>query len=145
MEEDVMKRFTKLALAAGFLVLGATDARAEVLLFAANPGEGSFSTAGLFDFNGTAAGGTTQTFSTTVANQRVVIVFDATCYISGTGAAIVNILVNTAGTAPEAAAPPTNGIANNGALVRFQEALSDDGGRVTVVAGVRPQWLDRTR
>ena len=29
-----MRRFTKLALAAGFLVLGATDARAEVLLFA---------------------------------------------------------------------------------------------------------------
>ena len=125
------------ALAAALLGWCGT-ARAEVLLFSANPGEQLFSITGLFDFNGPAAGGTTQTFTTSAANQRVILVFDATCFISGTGGAVVSILVNPAGSAPEAAAPPTNGIANGGALVRFQEAVSDDAGRVTVVAGVRP-------
>ena len=51
---------------------------------------------------------------------------------------MVNILINPAGAQPEASAPPTNGIANGGVLMCFQDEVHDDAWRVMVEASVVP-------
>jgi hypothetical protein len=65
----------------------------------------------LVDFNGPAAGGTQFNFSTQQANVRVVIFFNAECAVEGEETRYVDldIVVNPAGPAPEAAVPPTDG------------------------------------
>lgn len=124
---------------AALVGLWAPAAGAEVLLFSANSAEQTFTSTGLFDFNGTASGGTALTFSTTQANQRVVFIFDATCFISDrAGGAVVNIRLDPAGPTLEYSVPPTNGVANGGALIRFVDPLDDSATRTTVVASARP-------
>lgn len=87
-------------------------ARAEILLFASwSPDYGfqSFEQPGIVDFNSSASGGKVFNFTTSAPNQRVVIVFEATCESSRpANGASVRILLNPAGPAPEAAVPPTN-------------------------------------
>ena len=100
--------------------LSPSVASAEVLLFSANTGEQTFTgtNASLADLNGSATGGTSLSFATSQANQRVSIVFDATCFLSGTDEtwAVVTILVDPAGSALEFKAPPTNSTVNGGVL-----------------------------
>jgi hypothetical protein len=115
---------------------------AEVLLFSANSGEQSFTGTSFVDLNGTASGGSILNFATSSANQRVSIIFDATCYIDdGEQAfAVVTILVDPAGSAGEFAAPPTNNVANNGVVFCFHEngAVTNNIVRASVVATARP-------
>ncbi|MBK8211464.1 MAG: hypothetical protein IPK78_17465 [Rhodospirillales bacterium] len=128
-----------LAVFSGFCSTGAT---AQVLLFSANSGEQNFTGTSYVDFNGTASGGVKLSFATSSANQRVSIVFDATCYVQGTEAfAVVTILVDPAGSAGETAAPPTNNISNNGVVFCFQESgnVFNNAARASVVASVSPQ------
>jgi fructose-specific component phosphotransferase system IIB-like protein len=90
------------------------------------------------DLNGAAAGGSSLNFTTSQANQRVVIVFDATCYNdpepTGDKWAVVTIRVDPAGSAGELSAPPTNAITNGG-VVLCQDAEEV---RASVMASVRP-------
>src|SRR4051794_33871786 len=132
---------THLLKAAAVICVGlwAQGANAEVILFSSYAGEQEFTTSGLLDFNGTASGGTTLSFSTTQANQRVSIIFDATCYVSGVQSyAIVNIVVDPAGPTGEFNAPPTNGIANNGVVFCNADSSGTSATRASVVASARP-------
>ena len=98
--------------------IGAGAAKAEVLLFAAFPANFArqhFTTSGFVDLNGIAFGGTVSKFTTAAANQRVIIQFEATCLTDEpTQTAVIEILVNPAGSVGEFAAPPTNSTAFGG-------------------------------
>jgi hypothetical protein len=67
----------------------------------------------IIDFNGATAGGTTFTFRTTGANQRVIITFNAECQIPNgnfTPASLdIDIVVNPFGPAASVVVPPSNG------------------------------------
>jgi hypothetical protein len=108
-----LRRVAAAALAA-LVGLWALTASAEVLLFSANSNQQSFrnGAVGFVDFNGTATGGTTLTFATTQANQRVIITFNASCEVSpsadGSTFGQVAILVDPAGSGAEFSAPPWN-------------------------------------
>jgi hypothetical protein len=108
-----LRRVAAAALAA-LVGLWASAASAEVLLFSANPNQQFFrnGAVGFVDFNGTATGGTTLTFATTQANQRVSIIFNSSCEVSlsveQSTYAQVAILVDPAGSGAEFSAPPTN-------------------------------------
>jgi hypothetical protein len=131
-------RYLAAAVLAG---LWASAAQAAVLLFSSNPGEQSFASTGFVDLNGSSAGGTSLTFTTAQPNQRVIITFDATCFIQGgVGWGVITILVDPAGPAAEFSAPPTNGIANNGVLFCYFDGsnLKPNGIRGSVTASVRP-------
>lgn len=96
------------------LVAGAWagTANANVLLFAAFPpsyGRQHFVTPSFVDFNGANSGGRLLNFTTSVANQRVVIIFESTCMTTDpTQGLSVKVLVDPAGSAGEFAAPPTS-------------------------------------
>lgn len=62
------------------------------------------------DFNGSAPGGQTFTFSTTKPNTRVVITFNAECAVDGNSFEWLDLdlLVNPAGPVGETAVPPSN-------------------------------------
>jgi hypothetical protein len=136
-----MQGVAALALAA-LVGLWAPAASADVSLFSVNTGDQSFTATGLADLNGTAAGGTSLSFTTTQAKQRVVIIFDATCSISGVVSgerwAVITILVDPAGVVGEIAAPPTNSITNNGVAVCRQDGAGRTTVRISVMASVRP-------
>lgn len=99
--------------AAGFtLAAVALPARAEVLLAQTRTSAAVFGGATYFvDFNGAPAGGTQFNFTTAAANTRVVVMFNAECaHQGGTQNWVdIDILVNPAGSAPEAAIAPSNG------------------------------------
>jgi len=119
-----------------------TEVNAEVLLFAANSANyiQNITSADFADFNGPASGGKSYTFATSQINQRVLITFEATCYKSSPGAAIVNILVDPAGPVGEFAAPPTNSTFEGGVILCRYE--TDDPGfhtvHTSITASVRP-------
>jgi hypothetical protein len=136
-----LPRHVAAAALAALVGLGASAARAEVSLFSVNTGDQSFTTTGLADLNGAAAGGTSLSFTTTQAKQRVVIIFDATCSISAASGekwAVITILVDPAGPVGEIFAPPTNSITNNGVVVCYQGGAGRTVGRISVVASARP-------
>lgn len=90
----------------------ASPARAEVLLAQTQTSPSVFGGATyIVDFNGAAAGGTQFNFTTAAANTRVVVMFNAECaHQGGTQNWVdLDILVNPAGSAPEAAIAPSNG------------------------------------
>jgi hypothetical protein len=109
-----LRRHAAASALAALVGLWPSAAGAEVLLFSANTNQMQIfrGTAGFVDLNGTTAGGTTLTFATTQANQRVIITFNASCQVSLTEAlsayAQVAILVDPAGPGAEFSAPPTN-------------------------------------
>ncbi|MFO1127862.1 MAG: hypothetical protein U1E66_05420 [Rhodospirillales bacterium] len=116
-------------------------ANAQVILFSANSGEQSFTGSSYVDFNGSASGGVKQSFATSSANQRVSIVFDATCYVQGSDSyAVVTVLVDPAGSVGEFAAPPTDNVSNNGVVFCFHESgtIFNNAVRSSVVASVAP-------
>jgi hypothetical protein len=123
---------------AALVGLWAPAASAEVLLFSANTNQAQFftGTAGFVDLNGTATGGTTLTFATTQANQRVIITFNASCQVSLTvdpnTYAQVTILVDPAGSGAEFSAPPTN----TTQVAPF--CFRGDGVAAAIVASARP-------
>jgi hypothetical protein len=118
------------------------EVKSEVLLFAANSANfiQNMTSADFADFNGPAQGGKSYTFSTNQANQRVLITFEATCYKSRPGAAIVNILVDPAGSVGEFAAPPTNSTFEGGVILCRYE--TDNPGfhtvHTSITASARP-------
>ena len=133
-----------LAPAVSLVGFWASAASAEVLLFSANQNGQRFDSAGLVDLNGTAAGGTTLTFATTQANQRVSIIFNTNCGFfqdqpSGehTGYARVEIIVDPAGSVGETILPPTN----SGDYVLCADhdpAVNFDSENAVVVTSARP-------
>jgi hypothetical protein len=99
---------------AGIASLWAPAAGADVLLFSSSARlEQGFTAPVFVDLNGTAAGGTTLTFATTQARQRVVILFYVTCLVvtdqpDKAGFVTAEIRINPAGPAGEFVVPPTN-------------------------------------
>lgn len=124
--------------------LSSNRADAQVLLFSANSGEQSLTGTGtsFVDLNGSASGGSILNFTTSSANQRVSIIFDATCYIDDGAQAfvVVTVLVDPAGSAGEFAAPPTNNVSNNGVVFCFHEngVITNNAVRASVVATAKP-------
>jgi hypothetical protein len=122
--------------------LWASAAKAEILLFSSSTIATAFSAAGLFDLNGPTAGGTTLTFSTSQANQRVIFTFNALCSIGGSaddqrGRVKVEIILDPAGSAGEFVVPPTNSPSNSfcgGTVGSFRHGSES----ATYVASARP-------
>jgi hypothetical protein len=113
--------------------LWAPVASAEILLWSANsnlPQSFMYPNTGFVDLNGTAAGGASLTFTTTQANQRVIIFFNARCaHFSSSGGVNIEILVDPAGSAGEFSAPPVNTIPT---------FCTTSPVRATIVASARP-------
>ena len=120
--------------------LWASAASAEVLLFSSNIQGQFFNSVGFVDLNGPAAGGTTLSFSTTAANQRVSILFNAECAVEGavSNYVDVDIVVDPAGSFGPFDAPPTNGdnalCSGNGTAT----AASDGWVSAVTIATARP-------
>jgi hypothetical protein len=92
--------------------LAVPDVRAEILLAQSTISASVYGGATYnVDFNGAAAGGTTFSFETTEPNTRVMFIFNAECAVDGarTRAVGINIMVDPAGAAAEAAISPSNG------------------------------------
>ena len=135
---------TLVAALAGIAGLWTSAAGAEVLLFSSSRLHQQFTAPVFLDLNGTAAGGTTLTFTTTQARQRVVILFYVECIVTTdqpgkSGLVTAEIRINPAGPAGEIAIDPTN---NSGVTLctgptDFEEfgAYEDS---VTVVASALP-------
>jgi hypothetical protein len=135
-----------LATFASFIaLLIAPLANAEVLLWAANSGNQTIQGEDFADFNGSATGGTSFTFTTTAPNQRVIITFDGTCYHSDAeGGVFVNILVDPAGSVGEFIAPPTN-VSIGGVVLCTAEGRVNNPKQASVMASARPAQAGTNR
>lgn len=133
-------------------LLAVADARAEVLLASSTTSAATFGGATyIVDFNGSAAGGTTHTFTTAEPNTRVMITFNAECAVDGpeTRWVDIDILVNPAGPTAEYAVSPSNGdnafCSGNGTTTTPSSyALDGWVSAATVVAPLLPQAGNHT-
>lgn len=109
------RKLALLALASLATVPGtmiASDARGEILATRTRTDASVYGGATyLVDWNGGAAGGTTVGFSTSAANTKVIVMFNAECAVEGSPSKYVDIdlVVDPAGPTGEIIIPPSNG------------------------------------
>ena len=90
----------------------ASEARSEILATRTRTDASVYGGATyLVDWNGAAAGGTTVGFSTSAANTKVIVMFNAECAVEGAETQYVDIdlVVDPAGPTGEIVIPPSNG------------------------------------
>lgn len=106
------RKLAALALAALAGVLIASDARSDILATRTRTDAAVYGGATyLVDWNGATAGGTTVGFSTSAANTKVIVMFNAECSVEGAVNQYVDIdlVVDPAGPTGEIVIPPSNG------------------------------------
>jgi hypothetical protein len=141
----IFRKGRNVATVAASVSLWASAANAGILLFSANIAQQEFHSPGgessvFVALNG--SGATKLSFTTSQANQRVLITLAAGCRLSSPSAlpagafATVTILVDPAGSVGEFAAPPTSG--PFGATLCRGDGRGWDGGTGAIVASVRP-------
>ncbi len=106
------RKLAALALAALAGVLVASDARSDILATRTRTDASVYGGATyLVDWNGATAGGTTVGFTTSGANTKVIVMFNAECAVEGAVNKYVDIdlVVDPAGPTGEIVIPPSNG------------------------------------